>query len=276
VAGCAALGLAACVFGFRGEIDFADEVTLDRVETVQLYLPTTNTLILTGQPDRTSMSWSGRWVTLGGSSDDSLRSARKASLVWETWETIGRLRPDLPLEIRDITLLEQLDVDSASNLAHEIVGTGDVFVSGIDAYLSIRLGGGNVQVDGGDDQLVVRTSRGNVDLATAAAVDVASGVGTIELVSEASADIVINANGPVYIELVEVDDLDIDIAAAGPIVVQLDTATHVGAGSYRRSLGEATRRLWVRSNGGRVELHMIDAPAAPDPDPDPVPDDPLP
>src|SRR5690606_15080637 len=125
-----------------------------------------------------------------------------------------------------------------------------VSVSGIDAYLSITLNGGDVDVEGGSDQVIVRTLRGDVDLQTEAAVDVYSGGGTVHVMSEADGDIVIDAHGLVFVELAEAEALDLDIAGAGSIVVDLDSATHVGAGSYRRGLGAASRKLEIRSGGG--------------------------
>ena len=261
---CLALGLAACVFGYRGEVEFSDSVRITDLETVQLHLPATE-LNVTGQPGVESLAWEGRWTTLGGTERDAERGARKPALIWETWESVARLRATIPLELRGITALERLDVQTASEIAHEIVGAGDVSVSGIDAYLSITLNGGNVDVDGGLDEVIVRTTRGDVDLRTAAAVHIESGGGTVHVVSEADGAIVIDVRGPVFVELAQADALDLDIAGAGPIVVQLDSATHVGAGSYRRGLGAATRELRIRSGGGRVELHMIEMPDMPPP-----------
>lgn len=258
---CAVLGaaLGACVFGFRGEVEFADEASLVGLETVQLQLPATE-LVVTGDSARTFIDWQGTWVTLGGSANDALASARKAELSWETWEQVGRLSAALPLEVRDITSLDHLDVQTASYLAHEIVGTGDVFVSGVDAYVSVELDGGSVQILGGTEQLRVTTVRGDVLLSTSAAVDVYSGFGTVTVDAEAARDIEIDTAGSVFVKLAEVSNIDIDIDGAGEIVVELDTAAHVGAGSYRRAIGSATNKLYIRSGGGRVELAMLDLP----------------
>jgi hypothetical protein len=264
----AALAVGACVFGFRGEVDVRGSASLTELDTVQLHLPPTE-LILTGELERTTMAWQGTWVTLGGSSDDALRSARKAALVWETWESIGRLYADVPVEIRDITSLERLEVDTATDLAHEIVGAGTVRVSGIDAYLSIDLDGGDVQVDGGREQIVVRTARGRVRLDTQADVDVETGFGGVHVRSQAGGDVLIDAHGPVLVELAEFASLDIDIAGAGRILVDLDGVAHLGTGSYRRTLGSGLRTLRIRSGRARVELRMF-TPDEDDEDPDPA------
>ncbi|PRP93854.1 hypothetical protein ENSA5_42590 [Enhygromyxa salina] len=248
--------LGACVFGFRGEVDFADEASLAGVETVQLHLPATE-LVVAGDGARSFVDWQGRWVTLGGSAPDALTSAHKAELLWETWEQVGRLSASLPAEIRDITALDSLEVQTASYIAHEIVGTGDVFVTGVDAYVSVELDGGDVQILGGTEQLRVHTTRGDVELSTSAAVDVYSGFGRVTVDAEAGRDIEIETTGQVVVNLAKVSDLDIDIEGAGALVIDLDTASHVGAGNYRRSIGQASAALRVRSHGGRVELGML-------------------
>lgn len=258
----APLVLGACVFGFRGEVEFADEANLANLETVQLHLPATD-LVVTGESARSFLDWQGTWVTLGGSGADALASAHKADLAWETWEQVGRLAAVLPIEIRDITSLEHLDVQTAGSIAHEIVGTGDVTISGIDAYVSVELDGGSVDILGGTDQLYVTTTRGDVQLSTSAAVDVYSGLGTITINAEAGRDISVQTTGSVVVELAEVSDLDIDIEGAGALVINLDSAAHVGAGSYHRAIGPATNRLYIRSNGGRVELGMLELEPAP-------------
>jgi hypothetical protein len=250
-------GMAACVFGFRGEVDFANEASLAGLETVQLVLPPTE-LVLTGDAARTFVDWQGTWLSLGGSSNEALANADGAELRWETWEEVGRLSAVLPLEIRDITSLDHLDVQSASYLAHEVVGAGDVFVSGIDAYVSVELDGGNVEILGGTEQLRVWTAQGDVELTTSAAVDVYSGVGRVLVKAEVGRDIEIETTGRVRVELAEVTNLDIDIDGAGQIVVELDTADHVGAGRYRRAIGPATNLLQIRPHGGRVELAMLE------------------
>ncbi|PRQ07293.1 hypothetical protein [Enhygromyxa salina] len=260
-----ALVLGACVFGFRGDVEFADEASLAGLDTVQLHLPATE-LILTGEGTRSFVDWQGTWVSLGGSGDDALASARKAELTWETWGAVGRLSPVLPVEIREITSLDHLDVQTAGDLAHEIVGTGDVFVSGVDAYVSVDLDGGSVEILGGTEQLRVTTARGSVRLSTSAAVDVYSGIGTVTVNAEAARDLVIDTTGSVTVMLADVDNYDIDIEGAGELVIELDTAAHVGAGSYRRSIGPATNKLHIRAGGGRVELGML---AVPDPPTDP-------
>ena len=260
----AGLGLAACalgwglgcVFGYRGELEFGNEASLSNVETVQLHLPATE-LVLAGETERTFIDWTGAWISLGGNGADAIETARKAKLVWESWDEVGRLSARVPLEARDITTLDHLDVDSASYLAHEIVGTGNVFVTGIDAYLSIDLDGGDVQVLGGTDQLRVRTTRGDVELSTAAAVDVRSGAGRVRVEAEAGRDIVVDTVGPVTIAVAETANLAIDIEGAGEIDVSLDDARHLGSGSYGRTLGQGSARLEVRSHGGRVEITAL-------------------
>lgn len=252
-----ALALGACVFGFRGEVDFGGEASLFGLDTVQIHTTPTE-LVLTGDAARTFIDWQGTWITLGGSSNDALAGARRAELRWESWGQLGRLAPRLPVDIRDITSLEHLDVQSASYLAHEVVGTGDVFVSGIDAYVSVNLDGGDVDILGGVEQLQVSTTRGDVTLTTSAAADVYSGLGAVTVRTEVARDIDIETTGPVLVELTDVTNLDIDIEGAGQIVVELDTAAHVGAGEYRRAVGSAANTLKIRPNGGRVTLNMLD------------------
>lgn len=262
VLGALALSLGACVFGFRGQVDFADEASLSGLETVQLVLPPTN-LVLAGDSARTFVDWQGSFVTLGGSSNDALASARKAQMRWETWEQVGRLSAVLPVEIRDLTSLDHLDVQSAGYLAHEIVGTGDVFVTGIDAYVSVTLDGGDVEIVGGTEHLHVETARGDVTLTTSASATVFSGFGEVTIQAEVARDFDIETTGPVHVQLADAENLDVDIEGAGQIVVELDTAAHVGAGSYRREIGTAATQLRIRSNGGAVELTMLET--APDP-----------
>ena len=59
----------------------------------------------------------------------------------ETWEQLGRLSAFIPVDTRDHTSLASLEVESASYLAHEIVGAGSVFISGVDAFVSVDLDG---------------------------------------------------------------------------------------------------------------------------------------
>jgi hypothetical protein len=253
-----ALALGACVFGFRGEVEFADEASLAGLDTVQLQLPATD-LSIRGQSDRTTITWEGRFISVGGSSEDALRSARSAALTWEweTWASIGRLSADLPLEIRDLTSLDYLAVESSSAVAHEIIGAGNVTITDIDAFVSVELEGGDVAITGGLQQLRVRTERGDVQLDTSASVDVYSGVGTVRVTSQSNRAIVIDASGLVVIELAQFGNLDIDVAEAGQITVLLGDVAHVGTGSYRRAVGTATRKLWVRANGGPVEIREL-------------------
>ena len=229
----ATLGLGACVFGFRGEVSFANEANLAGVETIRLELPPTD-LTLAGEASRSFIDWSGTWRALGGGANDALERARAAELRWETWEQVGRLSAFIPLDTRDHTSLASLEVESASYLAHEIVGAGSVFISGVDAFVSVDLEGGDVEILGGTEQLVVNTEQGNIELTTSAAVDVYSGFGGVIVRSEAARDI-------------EIED-------AGEIRVGLEGADHLGSGSYRRTLGTGAQTLRVRAGGGRVEL----------------------
>ena len=77
-----AVGAIGCVFGFRGELEFGNEASLSNVETIQLHLPPTE-LILAGSAERTFMDWSGTWVSLGGSGDDAIETARAWSRLVE-------------------------------------------------------------------------------------------------------------------------------------------------------------------------------------------------
>ena len=247
------LTLAGCVFGFRGQVPFADEANLSGLDTVALELPATE-LVVVGEASRSFIDWSGTWTALGGGSNDAIESARKAELVWETWESIGRLSAQIPLETRDITSLDSLEIETASYLAHEIVGSGDVFVSNIDAYVSVSLAGGNVEIIGGAETLDVTTARGSIDLTTSAAVSASSGIGDVRVDLEVARDLEIETLGAVTVELADASSLDIDIDDAGSIRIELDTAAHLGSGSYRRSIGPASNRLHIRSGGGRVTV----------------------
>lgn len=253
--------IAGCVFGFRGQVPFSDEADLSGLDTVSLDLPATS-LVVVGDASRSFIDWSGSWTTLGGSSQDALSQARKAALVWETWGSIGRLSASVPLETRDITSLDALEVESASYLAHEIVGSGDVFVSNIDAYVSVELDGGNVEIIGGAETLAVATARGSIELTTSAAVSATSGFGEVRVELEAARDVEIETLGAVTVALADASSLDIDIDDAGQIRVELDGVAHLGAGSYRRSVGPAANRLWIRAGGGPVTLRA----SAADPD----------
>ncbi|MFO7561592.1 MAG: hypothetical protein R6X02_03015 [Enhygromyxa sp.] len=253
----ACLGVAACVFGFRGEVELVGEASLAGLETVQLHLPATE-LSIRGEPARSTIRWAGSFITLGGSSEDALRGARSADLVWDSWASIGRLWADLPVEIRDLTSLDDLEVESSAALAHEIIGAGKVSITGIDGFVSVDLEGGDVTITGGLEQLRVRTERGSVDLHTAAAVDLYSGIGSVHVASEANGEILIDASGSVLVELAQFGNLDLDIADAGQILVLLDDVAHVGAGSYRRAIGPATRELRIRAGGGPVEVRELE------------------
>lgn len=253
---CVGLGVAACVFGYRGEVEFVGEASLAGIDTVQLQLPATE-LMIRGEPGRGSITWEGRWITVGGSAEDALRGARTAAVVWESWESIGRLHAELPLEIRDLTSLDQLAIESSTAVAHEISGAGDVSISGIDAYVFVDLEGGDVSITGGVEQLRVRTGRGAVEIDTAAAVDVYSGVGSVRVISESNREILVDANGSVEVELAQFGNVEIDIAEAGQIIVLLGDIAHVGSGSYRRTIGSGTRELRIRANGGSVEVREL-------------------
>lgn len=247
---------AACVFGFRGEAEFAGEASLDGVDTVQLELPATE-LVLAGEASRSFIDWQGKWLSIGGSSNDALTAARAADLVWESHSGVGRLSARVDVSLRDLTSLEHLDVQSATYLAHEIVGVGNVFVTGIDAYISVSLDGGDVEILGGVEQVHVTTTRGDVDVTTSAAVDVQSGAGSVSVQSEIPRDVEIETTGSVEVQLADATNVDIDIADAGKVAVQLPAATHIGSGSYRRLLGAGTYKLHIRSNGGAVRVAAL-------------------
>lgn len=250
------LGIGACVFGFRGESDFAGEASLAELDTVTLELPPTE-LVLAGDAARNYIDWQGTWVSVGGSSADALAAARVPELRWESFNGVGRLAALVDVSLRDLTSLEHLDVQSASYLAHEIVGTGDVFVTGIDAYVSVTLDGGNVEILGGVEQLHVSTARGDIDLTTSAAVDAYSAAGRVTVRAEAPRDIEIETTGRVRVELADASNLDIDIDGAGRVDVQLDGVAHIGAGTYRRVIGAGSHVLHIRSNGGQVGVVML-------------------
>jgi hypothetical protein len=250
------LGMGACVFGFRGESEFAGEASLGDLDTVTLELPPTE-LVLAGDAARNYIDWQGTWVSVGGSSADALAAANGPELRWESFQAVGRLSALVDVSLRDITSLEHLDVQSASYVAHEIIGTGNVFVTGIDAYVSVTLDGGDVEILGGVEQLHVSTAHGDIDLTTSAAVDAHSGAGRVTVRAEAPRDIEIDTIGRVRLELADVSNLDIDISGAGRIDVQLDGVAHIGAGTYRRIVGAGSNKLHVRSNGGDVDLTML-------------------
>ncbi len=252
-----ALLVGACVFGFRGLAPFVGEASLEQIDTVQIHLPPTE-LTLRGSANTTTLAWEGRFVALGATRDDALEQARELELVWETEQRVGRLRAELPLELRDLGELELIELDSSAYIAHEIRGAGEVQVSGIDAFLSIELEGGNVVVLGGLEQIVVDTGQGNVELRTGAAVDVHSGQGDVLVDLESPRDAVIDTRGAVEIGLSEVGNLEIDIAGAGVISVDLEGVAHLGSGDFFRTLGAGTRALRVRSGGGPVTVRMLD------------------
>ncbi|NVB42004.1 hypothetical protein G6O69_29530 [Pseudenhygromyxa sp. WMMC2535] len=246
----------ACVFGYRGEQGFSDEASLSGVDTVRIEVPPTQ-LSLVGDPGRTFIDWRGSFSTLGGTPKDALAQAGGAQMVWETWERIARLSVDIPAELREITVLDELRIESASYLDHEIVGTGDVFVTSVDAFLSVTLEGGNVEVLGGAEQIVIDTGRGDVTLSTAAPVDVRSGEGRVDIESEANSDIIVETAGEVSIALSSSSSLDIEIADAGAILIDLDDVAHMGSGSFRRVTGTGAATVQVRAGGGRVDLSML-------------------
>jgi hypothetical protein len=246
----------ACVFGFRGEADFAGEASLDDVDTVTLELPATE-LVLAGEASRSYIDWKGTWVSVGGTSADALAAAKAPDLMWESLEGVGRLSANVDVSLRDLTSLEHLDVQSATYLAHEVIGTGNVFVTGIDAYVSVTLDGGDVEIFGGTELLHVHTARGDIDLTTSAAVDAYSGSGRVTTRAQVPRDIEIVTTGPVRVELADSTNFDIDIAGAGKVVVQLDTVTHIGSGSYRRTLGTGMYTLRVRPSGGSVDVVVL-------------------
>lgn len=252
----AILGMAACVLGFRGESEFAGEASLGDLDTVTLELPPTE-LVLAGDAARNYIDWQGTWMSVGGSSADALAAANGPELRWESFQGVGRLSALVDVSLRDLTSLEHLDVQSASYVAHEIVGTGNVFITGIDAYVSVTLDGGDVEILGGLEQLHVSTKRGDIDLTTSAAVDAYSGAGRVTVRAEVPRDIEIETSGRVRIELADVNDLDIDITGAGRVDVQLEGIAHIGAGTYRRIVGAGSNKLYVRSNGGDVDLTML-------------------
>lgn len=250
------LGMGACVFGFRGESEFAGEASLNGLDTVTLELPPTE-LVLAGDAARNYIDWQGTWASVGGSSADAIAAAKAPDLRWESFQGVGRLSALVDVSLSDLTSLEHLDVQSASYLAHEIVGTGNVFVTGIDAYVSVMLEGGDVEIFGGIEQLHVSTSRGDIDLTTSAAVAAHSGSGSVTVRAEVPRDIEIDTTGRVAIQLADATNLDIDIAGAGHLEVHLDGIAHIGAGTYRRVLGTGSYKLHVRSNGGTVDLRML-------------------
>lgn len=246
-----------CVFGYRGAVPFAGQAALAGLDTVMLELPPTD-LELVGSPDASSIRWQGRFVALGASPRDALASAEQLELSWETWQRVGRLYADLPIDLEDISELEQLRVDSLSHVAHEITGAGTVSVEGIDAFLAITLSSGSVEVQGGLDEIRVTTGAGWVALHTGAAVVVDSGDGAVDLELEDPRSTLVTTAGPVDIAVAISDDLAIDIAEAGVIVVELDGVAHVGKGSFQRNLGAGTRPMRVRAGGGRVDLRMLE------------------
>jgi hypothetical protein len=250
------LAMGACVLGFRGEADFAGEASLAELDTVTLELPATE-LVLAGDAARNYIDWQGTWVSVGGTSADALAAAKASDLIWEAFNGVGRLSALVDVSQRDLTSLEHLDVQSASYLAHEIIGAGDVFVTGIDAYVSVTLEGGNVEILGGIEQLHVSTSRGDIDLTTSAAVDAYSGSGSVTVRAEVPRNIEIETIGRVRVEIADASNIDIDIDGAGHVEVQLDGIAHIGAGSYRRVIGAGSHELNVRSNGGDVDLVML-------------------
>lgn len=247
-----------CVFGYRGLVPFAGEATLAGVDTVRIELPPTE-LTLLGDPTTLDLHWEGRFVVLGATRKDALGQAELLDLQWETYQRVGRLSEAWPAAQADIAQLEQIELTSAPSRAHEIVGEGDVFVTGIDAFTSVVLETGNIEILGGLDEVRASTGEGYVYIASAARVDVEVGRGAVTLELDDPRATEVHTEGAVEIAVESSDDLAIDIADAGTIIVDLDGVAHVGQSSFHRNLGDASRPLRVRAGGGRVELRMLGA-----------------
>ncbi len=259
----AALGLVACVLGFRGEATIFGDHDLVGVRTVEIDIPSTpltingcNAESATSCPER--LRYTGRILATGGTARDARAHARQVALVFEREGPLAALRAETPLSIRGLIDVELDAVELPSDRDLSVTTTiGDVAVTGVAGYVAVDVGIGDVSVDGGDAGIAVIVDDGEVMLRARghASVDSTRGDVTVHELAGIRDVEVLADDGEVGLRLTSAADTAFDIAAGGPIRITTDTVVVLTQRRYARAVGAASTRVRVKA-GGQVTIEQ--------------------
>ena len=256
-----ALGLGACVFGFRGAVAVTASYPLTGVDAVHIDLGATPLTIL-GDEMAPGLELEGVWRSVGGSAAVAKEQAGGPAIAWTIDQGFGELRAIVPLklvgqvdlEVDEIRLPPDRDLDLVTDL-------GDVYVFAVAGNLAVDVGVGHVDIDGGAGGVAVRTGEGDLDVRSTGNMDLHTGRGHARVQQDGAGgnDIVVRARGD--IEVVLRSDANLDLQLSGrEIRVHTGAVSTVTRRSFTRQVGGGSVKIHATALDGDVLVRLTDGP----------------
>lgn len=250
-----------CAFGYRAEGPIEGTHELGDVQTLQLRLPTTPLRV--GGDFESSLRYRGTVGSWAGSQADASDAVTAAHLVFDVYESVGRLSFDVGVADAQTVALELEHVQLPRDRALEIdLDGGDISVTDVVGAVTVRNDRGDVLIQGAQAPIAVEVAgRGQIEVRSSGPSDVRVGDGGVWVCqqSAAASDVYVNTRGPVRVELGAATDLSVEVVHAGEIVVIHDALSSIAHGELRRTVGVGTTRVRIDSDGGDVEIRQADA-----------------
>lgn len=262
----AALVLAGCALGFRGEAPFEGEHDLVGTDELRIDLPDTPLSVVACAADDPetcppTLRYEGTWVSVAGSRKDAREGAATPTMTFERDEGFATLRAEVPLSVDGLVDLELGPVALPDDRDLDLrTGVGDVSVRGTEASVVIEVDVGDVEVRGADGGLAVRTGLGDLDVVTPGHAELHTADGRVVVEqSGAPRDLrIFTGRGDVVVTLASDADVDLEIHAPGRISVRTPSITALTTGQLRRRNGDGSIRVELRSSIGDVEVRSVD------------------
>ena len=278
--GLAAIGLAACAIGFRGQASFTAEHDITGIEELRIELPDTP-IEITGCPPAPAaagdddddddgppagtcpavLSYRGLWASTGGTAKVAEDNALTPALIFAREGAFASLTADIPLsvvglvdlEMREITVPDDRDLDVRT-------GLGDVTITGMEATVAVQVDIGDVDIVGGAQGVAVDTGRGTIDVITSGHADLRSDRGsvTVEQTGDARDLLVTAQRGDIEVVLASDADIDLVVESRGDIRVDTERITTITAGAFERRLGTGAIQVVLRAPTGSVTVTAAD------------------
>lgn len=260
----AALLLAGCALGFRGEAAFEGEHDLAGTQELRIELPDTPLTVVAcaaDQPDTcpTSLRYDGVWLSVSGSRQGARDDAAAPTLVFERDEGFALLRAQVPLAVDGGLDLEMGTLELPDDRDLDLrTGLGNVSVHGTVASVVIDLGVGDVEVRGADGGLGVRTGLGDLDIVTPGHAELHTDHGHVQVEQSGSPrDLRVRTGlGDITVTLASDADIDLEVTTAGRITVVTPSITTVTSGRLARRNGNGSIRIELSSPRGDIEVHQ--------------------
>lgn len=257
----ALLGLAACVFGYRGESDVTATYPLAGVESIRVDLGA-SPLTIVGDPMAPGLELAGTWRSVGGNAKTATANATTPDLVWAQDGRFAELRAVVPLELRGQVDFEADEIRLPPDRDLELVtDLGDVAIVGVDGNLLVDVGAGHVDIDGGQGGVGVYTGVGDLEIRSAGNIDATTRDGGATIVQEGQGgnDVVVTARGDITVALRSDANLDLQLRGR-EIRVRTRTVSTVRGGSFDRTIGGGNVKIWLDAGRGDIRVELIEAP----------------